>query len=80
MTRTQTEIVELFRTLPAPEQEEVMKRLAAYRTWPSFYDRMSPEQRAELDQSIAEADRGEGMPATDALDDIARKLGFKRSA
>ena len=42
----------------------------------SFYDSMSAEQREHLDEGIAQADRGEGQPATVVFDRIAKRLGI----
>jgi Mg/Co/Ni transporter MgtE len=77
MTRIQTRILELFETLSADERAEFLDRLAAQGP-PSFFDRMTAEQRAELDRSIAEADRGEGKPAADLFAEIAAKHGLVR--
>ena len=79
MTKTQARIIELFRTLPACEQREVMDRLAATASPSTFLDRMTRDQREALDKSIAEADRNEGIPASEVLDGITRKHGFARS-
>jgi predicted transcriptional regulator len=42
----------------------------------SFYDRMTSEQRAELDEGIAQAERGQARPAEEAFDRLAKRFGF----
>jgi hypothetical protein len=78
MTRTQAQILELFQTLDASEKRELAEQLYETAVAGSFYARMTPEQRAELAESIAEADRGEGEDAASFFDRIARKHGFSR--
>jgi hypothetical protein len=78
MTRTQAQILELFQTLDASEKRELAEQLYETAVAGSFYARMTPEQRAVLAESIAEADRGEGEDAASFFDRIARKHGFSR--
>ena len=80
MTRTQAQIPELFQTLNAGEKRELAEQLYETAVAGSFYARMTPEQQAELAESIAEADRGEGEDAASFFDRIARKHGFSRPA
>ena len=80
MTKTQAQILELFQSLPQAEQRELAEQLYEQTVRGSFYDRMTPEQRAELDQSIAEADRGEGTEASIVMTRLAQKFGFTRTA
>jgi predicted transcriptional regulator len=42
----------------------------------SFYDRMTPEQCAELDEGIAQAERGQVRPAEEVFDRLAKRFGF----
>ena len=42
----------------------------------SFYDRMTPEQHAELDEGIAQAERGQVRPAEEVFDRLAKRFGF----
>ena len=84
MTKTQSKIVELFKTLPVVEQRELAEHLYesalnAKRSETSFSATLSASQRAELKQSIAEADRGEGAPADEVFDRLAKKHGFARA-
>ena len=80
MTKTQTRILADIATLPLDERHELFaKAFESGLLGESFYSRMSPEQRRELDASIAEADRGEGQPADVAFDELARKFGFTRA-
>ena len=79
MTRTQAQIFELFQTLGIAEKRELAEQLYETAVAGSFYDRMSPEQRRELDQGITEADRGEGVSSGEFFDRMARKYGFDRT-
>ena len=79
MTRTQTQIIEMFRTLGPDERQEVMSELYKAVVADSFYDRMTPEQRAQLQEGIAQADRGVVVDADQAMGRIARQFDFKRS-
>jgi hypothetical protein len=80
MTKTQAQILELFQTLPEAEKRELAEQLYEQAVRGSFYDRTTPEQRAELDRSIAEADRNEGAEVSVVIDRLARKFGFARTA
>ena len=80
MTKTQAQILELFQTLPQSEQRQLAEQLYEQTVRGSFHDRMTPERRAELDQSIAEADRGEGTEASIVMTRLAQKFGFPRTA
>jgi hypothetical protein len=42
----------------------------------SFYDRMTPEQRAVLDEGIAQAERGQVRTGEEAFDRLAKRFGF----
>jgi predicted transcriptional regulator len=42
----------------------------------SFYDRMTSEQRAELDEGIAQAECGQVRPAEEVFDRLAKHFGF----
>jgi predicted transcriptional regulator len=42
----------------------------------SFYDRMTLEQRAELDEGIAQAEQGQVRPADEVFDRLAKRFGF----
>jgi hypothetical protein len=44
----------------------------------SFYDRMTSEQRAELDEGIAQAERGQVRLAEEVFDRLAKRFGFAR--
>jgi hypothetical protein len=76
MTKTQAEIIELFKTLDAVERREVAEQLYGIARADSFYDRMTPEQLAELDEGIAQAERGQVRPAVEVFDRLARRFGF----
>ncbi len=80
MTKTQAQIIELFETLDAAQKRELAERLYETTVAGSFFARMTPEQRAELAESIAQADRGEGEDAATFFERMARKHGFARPA
>src|SRR5262249_23751089 len=42
----------------------------------SFYDRMTPQQRAEFNEGIAQAERGQVRAAEEVFDRLAKCLGF----
>jgi hypothetical protein len=76
MTKVQVQIIELFKTLDPAEQREVAEQLYERTIAGSFYDRMTPEQRAELDEGIAQAERGQVLPAEEVFDRLAKQFGF----
>jgi predicted transcriptional regulator len=76
MTRTQAQIIELFKTLDRAQQREVAQQLYERAAVGSFYDRMTPQQLAELDDGIAQAKRGEARPAEEVFDELAKRFGF----
>jgi hypothetical protein len=76
MTKTQAQIIELFNTLHPVEQREIAEQLYETTFVGSFRDRMSPEQCAELDEGIVQAERGQVVPAKEAFDRLAKRLGF----
>jgi len=76
MTKTQAQIIELFKTLDRTEQREVAQQLYERAVVGSFYDRMTPQQRTELDEGIAQAERGQVRPAEEVFDRLAKRFGF----
>ena len=44
----------------------------------SFYSGMTPEQRAQLEEGIAQAEKGEVVDASEAFDRLAKRFNFKR--
>jgi predicted transcriptional regulator len=79
MTETETRIVQLFETLPPTQQQALIERLAETAQTGSFYERMSADQRAQLDEGIAQAERGETVPAADVFDRLAKRFGFSNA-
>jgi len=45
----------------------------------SFYSRMTPEQRSQLNEGIAQADRGEVVDGDEAFNRLASRFNFKRT-
>jgi len=80
MTSIQARIIELFQTLEQDEKRELAEQLYQRAVTGTFYERMTPAQRAELAKGIVEADRDEGMPADDFFRQMAEKYGFTRIA
>ena len=78
MTKIQAQIIELFQTLAVSEQKELAAQLFEAAAAGSFFDHMTPQQRAELEASISQADRGEGVPADKFFSAMAQKYGFSR--
>jgi len=76
MTNTQAQIIELFKTLDQTQQREVAQQLYERAVVGSFYDRMTPQQRAELDEGIAQAERGQVRPADEVFERLAKRFGF----
>jgi predicted transcriptional regulator len=76
MTKTQAQIIELFKTLDPAEQREIAEQLFETTHVGSFYDRMTPEQLAALDEGIAQAERGQVRPAEEVFERLARRFGF----
>lgn len=76
MSSLQAQILELFQKLSRDEQLEIVAQLFEQTRNGTYYERMTPEQRAELDRSIAEADRGEAAEASVVMARLAKKFGF----
>jgi predicted transcriptional regulator len=76
MTNVQAQIIALFKTLNPAEQREVAEQLYERTVAGSFYDRMKPEQRTELDEGIAQAERGQVLPVGEVFDRLAKHFGF----
>jgi predicted transcriptional regulator len=76
MTKTQAQIIELFKTLDPVEQREIAEQLLKTTFMGSFYDRMTPVRSAELDEGIAQAERGQVLPAEEVFDRLAKRFGF----
>jgi predicted transcriptional regulator len=80
MTKTQAHIVELIAQLPFAERRELFEHVQETGLLDgSFYSRMSPEQRAQLDDGIAQADRGEVVDGDEAFNRLASRFNFKRT-
>ncbi len=70
MTKTAQKIADLAETLSPDAQAALLDMAQALAHQPSFYETMTPEQRTELDQAIADADAGRVIP----LDDVDTEL------
>ena len=80
MTRTQAQIVELIAQLSIAERRELVEHVQESGLLEeSFYSRMTPEQRAQLDDGAAQADRGEVVDGDEAFNRMASRFKFKRT-
>jgi predicted transcriptional regulator len=80
VTKTQVHIVELIAQLSLAERRELFEHVQETGLLDgSFYSRMSPEQRAQLDDGIAQADRGEVVDGDEAFNRLASRFNFKRT-
>jgi hypothetical protein len=78
VTKARAEIIESVAALFGAERRALVEHLVATNLGaPSFYERMTPEERAHLDEGIAQADRGEGRPAEDVYAELAQRLGLR---
>ncbi len=76
MTRIQEKIIELLAGMPIEQRREIVEHIRRSSLLEeTFYDPMSPEQRAHLQDGAAEADRGQGEDASLVMDRLARKFG-----
>ena len=77
MSKTKASILESIAALPEPERRELIEHLVATSmAAPSFWERMTPEQRAHLAEGIAQAERGEGRQADEVYADLARRYNL----
>jgi hypothetical protein len=80
MSRKQAQIVELIAQLPLTERRELIEHVQESGLLDdSFYSRMTPEQRARLDEGIAQADRGEVVDGDEIFKRLASRFNFKRT-
>jgi DNA-binding transcriptional MerR regulator len=80
MTRKQAQIVELIAGLSLAERRELMEHVqAAGLLEETFYSHMSPEQRAQLDEGVEQAERGETADANAVFDRLASRFNFRRA-
>ena len=80
MTKTQARIVELVAQLSPAERRDLIEHLqVAGLLEDSFYSRMAPEQRAQLDEGIAQADRSQVVDGGEAFSRLAGRFNFKRT-
>jgi predicted transcriptional regulator len=80
VTRTQAQIVELIAQLTPAERRELFEHVQESGLLEdSYYSRMTPEQLAQLDEGIAQADRGEIVDGREAFDRLAARFGFRRA-
>jgi predicted transcriptional regulator len=78
MTETEARILELFQTLAPDEQRALVERLSGATPPRTFYERLTPRQRAQLDEGIAQAEAGDVAPAAEVFDRLAKRFGFSK--
>ena len=79
MNAAQTEIAELIAQLPAEERRELVEHLYDTNLFgDNFSDRLSPELKSRLAESMVEAERGEVIPSEGVFAELANKYGFSR--
>jgi hypothetical protein len=79
MTKTQAQIVELIARLPLAQRRESIEHVQQTGLLDdSFYSRMTPEQRTQLEDGIAQAERGEVVDGNEAFNRLAARFNFKR--
>ena len=80
MTKRQAQIVELIAQLSLAERRELIEHVQETGLLDdSFYSRMTPEQRAQLDEGIAQAERGQVVDGNDAFDRLAARFKLERT-
>jgi hypothetical protein len=75
VTKTAAQIVELFRALPARDQSALIEELSETAASVSVCSRLWFAERAEIDEALGEAERGETVPANESFDDLAQLYG-----
>ena len=80
MTDTQARIVELIAQLSLEERRELMAHIRqSGLLGESFFAGMTAEQRAQLGEGIAQADRGEVVDGNEAFERLASRFHLKRA-
>jgi hypothetical protein len=80
MTKTQAQIVELVAQLSVAERRELVEHMQqAGLLDDTFHGHMTAEQRAQLDEGIAQADRGKVVDGGEAFGRLAGRFNFKRT-
>jgi hypothetical protein len=79
MIETRQRILELFETLAPAERRELVEQLAERSEEGAGFGRLTPEQIAKLDEGIAQAERGDTVPAEEAFDRLAQRFGFSNA-
>ena len=80
MTETQARIVEMIAQLSLEERRELMAHIQnSGLLEDSFFAGMTAEQRAQLDEGVTQADRGEVVDAHESFDRLASRFHLKRA-
>lgn len=76
MTGKQAQIPDLFHTLAPDEQREVVESLSAATLHEPRFGRLTNDERLKLDDGIAQAQRGDVVPAEAVFDRLAIRFSF----
>jgi predicted transcriptional regulator len=80
MSDTQSRIVEMIAQLSLEERRELVAHIRQSGLLEeSFLAGMTAEQRAQLDEGIAQADRGEVVDGNEAFQRLASRFHLKRA-
>lgn len=76
MTQAEAQILELFQTLGTAERARLAEQLYEESRLDDFVTRMTPEQRAHLQEGIDQADRGEMLSPEELRANMAKRFGL----
>jgi predicted transcriptional regulator len=79
MTETRQRILELFETMAPAERRGLVEELVERSEADAGFGRLTPEQIAKIDEGIAQAERGNTVPAEEAFDRLAKRFGFSNA-
>ena len=78
IAKAQAQIVESIAQLSLAERRELFEHVQeAGLLEDSIYSRMTPEQHAQLDEGIAQADRGEVVDGDEVFNRLASRFNFR---
>ena len=74
MNQIQADILELFKTLPSSEQQELVDHLFEVAVPKNFFAQMTLRAREELHAGIAQADRGQTLTPAELRAYLAQRF------
>jgi predicted transcriptional regulator len=72
-------ILKLFRSLSAGEREELVAQLKDMISPTMIQEDLTAEQLSRLDEGIAQAERGDIVPADEVFDRLASRFQFAKA-